>query len=169
MLRARSLAALGMTSVRRELGIRYVLIRPATAADIPAIMALESRARTAAHWSQEQYEKAIESDGREFLVLENGTAIDGFLVGRRVDTEWEIENVVIAEATQRQGWGARLVTEFLNRARCLGARSVYLEVRESNHAARRLYEKATFVARGRRKRYYRDPEEDAVLYRLDFA
>jgi ribosomal-protein-alanine acetyltransferase len=145
-----------------------LLIRPATAADIPAMMALEKHAATAAHWSRKQYEAAFESDIREVLVLEEGSAAQGFLVGRRVDDEWEIENVAIAGPARRRGLGTRLVGEFLNRARSGGAQSVYLEVRESNLAARLLYEKWAFVESGRRKSYYRDPEEDAVLYRLDF-
>ena len=145
-----------------------MLIRPATAADIPAMMALEKHAATAAHWSPKQYEAAFESDVRKVLVFEEGSAVQGFLVGRRVDDEWEIENVAIAGPARRSGLGARLVGEFLNLARSGGSRSVFLEVRESNRAARLLYEKWAFVESGRRKRYYRDPEEDAVLYRLDF-
>jgi ribosomal-protein-alanine N-acetyltransferase len=46
---------------------------------------------------------------------------------------------------------------------------VYLEVRESNRAARSLYVKCAFIESGHRKSYYSEPEEDAVLYRLDFA
>ncbi len=145
-----------------------LLIRPATAADIPAMMALEKHAANAAHWSRKQYEAAFESDVREVLVLEEGSAVQGFLVGRRVDDEWEIENVAISGPARRRGLGTQLVGEFLNLARSGGAQSVYLEVRESNRAARLLYEKWAFVESGRRKRYYRDPEEDAVLYRLDF-
>ncbi len=133
------------------------------------MMALERHAVTAAHWSREQYETAFESDVREVLVLEEGSAVQGFLVGRRVDAEWEIENVAVAGPARRNGLGTRLVGEFLNLARSQGAQSVYLEVRESNQAARLLYKKWAFVESGRRKDYYRDPEEDAVLYRLDFS
>ena len=49
-----------------------------------------------------------------------------------------------------------------------GAGAVFLEVRESNRAARALYEKWAFLESGRRRGYYKDPEEDAILYRLDF-
>ena len=49
-----------------------------------------------------------------------------------------------------------------------GAKAVFLEVRESNYAARALYEKWAFVESGRRRRYYQDPNEDAILYRIDF-
>ena len=143
-----------------------MLIRPATAADLPSIMALERLAATAAHWSQEQYGAALGS--REVLVLEESSTLQSFLVGRRVNAEWEIENVVVAGPARRKGLGSRLIEEFLNVARSRGAQSVFLEVRESNHAARKLYEKWAFVESGRRKRYYREPGEDAVLYRLDF-
>jgi ribosomal-protein-alanine N-acetyltransferase len=53
-------------------------------------------------------------------------------------------------------------------ARERGADTVFLEVRESNLAARRLYEKATFVEKGRRQLYYQEPEEDAIVYQLGF-
>ena len=49
-----------------------------------------------------------------------------------------------------------------------GAAAVFLEVRESNRAARALYEKWAFLESGRRRGYYKDPEEDAILYRIDF-
>jgi ribosomal-protein-alanine N-acetyltransferase len=145
---------------------RILHIRRATTAEIPSMMALEKHAATAAHWSQEQYEKVL-SGTSEVLVLEDGPAILGFLVGRRIDSEWEIENVAIAGHERRRGWGTRLVAEFLNQARAQGAKSIFLEVRESNQAARSLYEKLAFRENGRRKRYYREPEEDAILYHLD--
>jgi [ribosomal protein S18]-alanine N-acetyltransferase len=133
------------------------------------MMALERLAATAAHWSREQYERLLKAGNRDVLVLEESSVVQGFLVARQVDAEWEIENVAIAAPAQQRGLGTQLVGEFLNHARSRGARSVYLEVRESNHAARRLYKKWAFVESGRRERYYREPEEDAVLFRLDFA
>ena len=143
-----------------------MVIRPASTADIPAILALERLAATAAHWSPQQYESALDSAIREILLAEEASVVQGFLIGRRVDTEWEIENVAVAGAARRKGLGSKLIEAFLNLARSRGAQSVFLEVRESNRAARLLYEKSAFVANGRRKRYYRDPEEDAVLYLL---
>jgi ribosomal-protein-alanine N-acetyltransferase len=158
-------------------------IRLAIAADIPAILALEKSSATAAHYSEDQYRKIVEqglkfaaateprpSTGTEeaqdrlALVIEEDRQVKGFLVGRRLGKEWEIENIVIAEIARKQGLGTALVEEFLNLARQRGGVKVYLEVRESNGAARRLYEKCQFAETGRRRNYYRDPEEDAVLY-----
>lgn len=132
-------------------------------------MALESHAVTAAHWSVEQYREAFSSAGptRLFLVIEEGAIVQGFLAARVVDREWEIENIAIAGSARRRGLGTRLLGEFLNTAHSQGGQAVFLEVRESNLAARKLYEKWAFVESGRRPGYYQGPHEDAITYRLD--
>jgi ribosomal-protein-alanine N-acetyltransferase len=147
-----------------------MVIRRATAADIPDLMALENRAATAAHWSTKQYETAFSGKPpyRVFLILEDA-GVQAFIAGRTLDKEWEIENLVVAEPVRRRGLGTRLVGEFLDLARDRGADAVFLEVRESNLAARRLYEKWAFVESGRRKLYYREPAEDAIVYQLGFT
>lgn len=141
-------------------------IRPATAADIPRILELETQTPAAAHWSFQQYQQAFDSSApkREVIVVEDDAGIVGFLVARVLDQEWEIENIAIAGSAQRRGLGTRLVGEFLAFARRQGAQSVFLEVRESNQAARALYRKSGFVESSWRPAYYHDPEEDAVLY-----
>jgi len=134
-------------------------------------MAVEKHAVTAAHWSIEQYQEAFSAAGpaRLFLVIEESAGVQGFLVARVVQDEWEIENIAITGPARRRGLGTRLLGEFLNTARGQGGQSVFLEVRESNLAARRLYEKWAFLESGRRAGYYRAPEEDAITYRLDFC
>jgi len=64
------------------------------------MMALERHAATAAHWSREQYEVALSGGGpsRVVLVVEEDTGLQGFIVGRNLGAEWEIENIVVAEA-----------------------------------------------------------------------
>ena len=147
-----------------------MLVRAATSADIPAMITLEKHAVTAAHWSQQQYEQvfATNEPRREALVIERD-GIQGFLVARPLDKEWEIENMAVSGPARRHGLGTRLLGEFLDRARGTGAEMVFLEVRESNHAARALYEKWAFVQSGRRKGYCRGPDEDALTYCLYFA
>jgi ribosomal-protein-alanine acetyltransferase len=146
-------------------------IRRATLADIPALMALEKHAATAAHWSLRQYETAFSAEApwRVVLILEEEAGVQAFIAGRGLGEEWEIENIAVAGRARRRGLGTRLLGEFVDLARSQGAEAVFLEVRESNLAARRLYEKWAFVESGRRKCYYREPEEDAMVYRLGFA
>lgn len=152
-----------------------MLIRQASAADLPAMQAIEKHAATAAHWTAADYERIfsapeLQADWRRIaLVLEDAGKVEGFLVAQTVGGEWEIENVAILPDARRRGHGTRLVGELLDRARAQGATAVFLEVRESNRAARALYEKWAFVESGRRPRYYREPEEDAILYKFTFA
>ncbi|MCI0355381.1 MAG: ribosomal protein S18-alanine N-acetyltransferase [Acidobacteria bacterium] len=144
-------------------------IRHATPADVARLIALERHAATAAHWAEADYERLFAAGGPErlALVLEEAEVV-AFLVARGVDAEWEIENVAVAGAARRRGLGTRLLGELLNRLRARGVESVFLEVRESNRAARALYEKWAFVENCRRADYYRDPVEGAIQYSLTF-
>jgi [ribosomal protein S18]-alanine N-acetyltransferase len=148
-----------------------VSIRAATVADLPGMMALEKRAATAAHWSVDQYQALFSgsSPGRVVLAVVEEDSLQGFVVARVLDDEWELENIAIAGPARRRGLGTRLLGELLESARAQGAVAIFLEVRESNRAARALYEKWSFLASGRRRKYYKDPEEDAILYRIDFS
>jgi ribosomal-protein-alanine N-acetyltransferase len=146
-------------------------IRCAIPADIPAMLKLERDASTAAHWSTEQYESAFSGAGpsRVLLIIEEDTIVQGFIAARALGAEWEIENIAVAGSVRSRGLGTLLLGEVLNLARGRDAKAVFLEVRESNRSARRLYEKWAFVESGRRKRYYAEPDEDAIVYHLDFT
>ena len=149
-------------------------IRHARAEDISAMQAIEKHAATAAHWTESDYHKIFDSPElqtdwrRVALAIEEDGKLQGFLVAQTVGGEWEIENVAIAPDARRRGLGTRLVGELLDMARAQGASAVFLEVRESNRAARALYEKWAFVESGRRGKYYRDPEEDAIIFKFSF-
>ncbi len=140
-------------------------VRAANAADIPALLALDRGAPTAAHWSEADYRQfLVQAFGHVVLVIEE-RSVQGFIAGRDLGPEWEIENVVVASSAQRRGLGARMIQEFFVLARERGAQAIFLEVRQSNRAARALYCKLGFVETGGRKSYYQDPEEDAILYK----
>lgn len=146
-------------------------IRAATVADLPAMMAVEKHAATAAHWSAEQYEALFRASdpGRVALIMQEESGVQGFVIARVVGEDSEIENIAIAGPARRRGLGTRLLGELLDLAKAQGAAAAFLEVRESNQAARALYEKWAFLESGRRRRYYKDPEEDAILYRFGFV
>ena len=148
-----------------------MVIRRSTCADIPDLIVLERQAPAAAHWSLEQYQNIFGADApsRALLILEEDTGIQGFIVGRALDKEWEIENVVVSESVRRRGFGSRLLQAFLALARGRGGEKVFLEVRESNLVARRLYEKWGFSESGRRQYYYQQPQEDAIVYHLGLS
>jgi ribosomal-protein-alanine N-acetyltransferase len=145
-------------------------LRRARAEDLPRVMAIAAECSTAAQWSCEQYERLLTAESREasvFLVITNEEGVSGFLVGRLAADEWEISNIAIEPGRQRTGLGSALLREFLKLAR-EQARTVFLEVRASNLAARKLYQKLDFREIGRRKSYYHNPQEDAILLQLSF-
>jgi [ribosomal protein S18]-alanine N-acetyltransferase len=149
-------------------------IRPGRRDDIPALLGLEQAAETAAHWSPATYAELLPTEGqpsavrRVVLVAEMNGFVCAFAIARVVVLEWEIENVVVAEGVRRQGIGRALVQAMTGAASNEEAERITLEVRESNLAARRLYEENGFAQCGLRPGYYRDPEEAAVLYKLSF-
>ncbi len=145
-----------------------MLIRPATPDDVPSIRALEQQTETAAHWAEREYEALFAADAPARLTLvaiaeEESARVIGFAIARCATDEWEIENVVVVREKRRQGVGIKIIRKMLLKAQAAGATSVLLEVRESNLAARRLYEKLGFSQQGRRSNYYKNPEEDALL------
>lgn len=144
-------------------------LRPATVADIPVILHLLRTAPSAAQWSEAQVAQIVanQSSERICLVISETEIVSAFLVARCSVGECELENVVVADGVQRRGLGARLMTALIEYARARHALSIFLEVRASNSPARRLYEKFGFEVASRRPQYYRNPTEDAVLYRLE--
>jgi len=166
-----------------------VRVRPAKPADLPRLVEIASHSATAAQWNQAEYQKLfaseqpeaetqanpqiidpnIKAQPRTALVVEQEGTVAGFIVGRQVQDEWEIENIAVTGAARRCGLGSRLVGELLDLVRKRGGKSVFLEVRESNHAARSLYEKWAFLEVGRRKMYYQNPAEDALVLKFKFA
>ena len=165
-----------------------VRVRPAEPADLARLVEIASHSATAAQWKQTEYLKLFATDQAEVqprdnprigapnataqprtaLVVEQEGSVVGFIVGRQVEDEWEIENIAVTGVARRCGLGSRLVGELLDLVRKRGGKSVFLEVRESNHAARSLYEKWAFLEVGRRKMYYQNPAEDALVLKFKF-
>jgi ribosomal-protein-alanine N-acetyltransferase len=150
-----------------------VLIRQATPADLPSIRALERGVEPAAHWSEQQYESLFAPEAPRRLVFvaiaEAEVGICGFVIAACASEDWEIENLVVSPHRRRMGVATGLVGELLRAARQAAAVSVLLEVRESNTAARQLYQQLGFTESGRRPGYYREPLEDALLLKISIS
>jgi len=115
-------------------------------------------------WSFRDFAETL-ATGVVFLTAVDGDRVVGYLVARHVADEGEILNVGVSPAHRRRGTGRALVTEGLARLGARGARQVFLEVRESNQAARALYQRFGFSDVARRPNYYRRPVEDAIILR----
>ena len=154
---------------KETLGGRRIIVGPATPADVPMILQIERAAESAAHWSQTVYAEIFHPDtqDRTVLVAEDANRhICGFVVARTVIAECELENIVTAANSTRRGVASALLRALIQCVRARGCGRIALEVRESNHAARGLYEKFGFTRDGERNAYYSNPAERAILYSL---
>jgi ribosomal-protein-alanine N-acetyltransferase len=113
-------------------------------------------------WSRSDFEESLRSGGPVY-VAETHDGPVGYVVGRSVLDEGEILNLGVARAARRQGVGRALVERLMEVFATVGVRRVFLEVRQSNLAAQRLYAGFGFASVGRRRHYYRSPVEDAMV------
>jgi [ribosomal protein S18]-alanine N-acetyltransferase len=128
---------------------------------VPALVALE-RITFADPWSRRDFADCLVGACALF-VAETKDGPLGYIVGRSVLDEAEILNLGVELAARRQGIGRALVAHMMGTFAGAGVGRVFLEVRESNVGAQRLYAGFGFREVGRRRRYYRAPVEDAVL------
>lgn len=143
-------------------GVEDPSLRPATHGDLDAVAAVE-RASFSDPWSRNAFAGLLANPAVLFLVAHAGGALVGYVVAWFAADESEIANVAVAPAARGRGVGARLLDAALAEAARRGAATTYLEVRESNGAARALYASRGFGELGRRRRYYRHPVEDALV------
>ena len=138
-----------------------VHIRRLTYADLPQIIAIERRAFPTP-WSLAMFVLELSKSSGMSLAALHGETLVGYLVCSRYDTVWHIMNVAVDPELRRLGIATALMSELIERIQEHRARFT-LEVRESNLGAIALYEGYGFRAAGRRRRYYQDNGEDAVI------
>ena len=139
-----------------------MIVRKATLSDIPAVAALE-RAEFPDGADEGMLTRLWETDDGVILAAGEGDALLGYVGARFVLDEGEIGNIAVAPEQRRRGVGAALLGALFAESERRGAAVLRLEVRGSNLAARRLYEKNGFETVGKRKNYYEKPTEDAIL------
>jgi len=148
-----------------------VRISVALPRDLVHVLALERDIAEAPHWSEAEYSAiaaAVESSVRRRLLLAwEGGELVGFAVGKVAAAEAELESVAVRASSRRCGVGRALCEAVLDWVWEQGARISELEVRASSVGAIELYAGLGFEVMGRRRRYYREPDEDAVLMRLE--
>jgi ribosomal-protein-alanine N-acetyltransferase len=138
-------------------------IRPTTPDDLGELALLE-QAAFSDPWSSEMLTEALETRGAVALVADDPAGrVCGSVMARVAADEGEILTIAVAPALRGHGLGRRLLDAALEQLVSRGARSVWLEVRPSNHAARAMYRAAGFAAAGLRRGYYRRPAEDALV------
>ena len=118
-------------------------------------------------WSQEQIKESFQNKNNLVIGVFNQDELIGYCFILIAQTEAEILNIAIDINFQRKGLGEILLKECFERLKSQQAKNLFLEVRESNHAAKNLYSKMGFKTIGIRKNYYSD-NEDANMMQLNF-
>jgi ribosomal-protein-alanine N-acetyltransferase len=147
---------------------RELVIRALEPSDAANAVALSRVSLSASLWPEASYRFAPESGSCGWAAFEKGE-FAGFLIARCAADEAEILNLAVALQLRRRGLAAALFHAALAEFRKRGIRRVFLEVRESNLPAIRLYEKLGFFVTSRRPAYYTNPSEAALVLSLDLT
>ena len=151
-------------SALRTMQTEPVRVRQAAAEDLVRIAALEALCFSDP-WSERALGSHRESAGAILLLTED---FAGALTGRVLAAEMEIERVALHPARRRRGYGdAAGLRSARDGGRRAGVLRVFLEVRAGNLPALALYRKNGFRLLSRRRDYYRDPREDALVLVCD--
>lgn len=134
-----------------------------TDADFAAIAALE-KAWSDKPWSETALREFSQNTGAHILVKKDEGALCGYAVFSVCLDYGELLTFAVTPSRRRQGIARALLREVLFAAWEKGADTFTLEVRLSNTPARRLYESCGAVEAGRRKNFYQNPREDALIY-----
>lgn len=147
-----------------------ISIETMSGADLPEIMEIE-RLSFAAPWSEALFRQEMRfSLSRSLVARMKGSAGSetvGYIVYWIVSGDVHVNNLAVRPDVRRRGIATRLVEAAFERACAEGATRCSLEVRVSNVAAQRLYEKFGFTVRGVRRRYYAESGEDALVMWAD--
>ena len=138
-----------------------MIIRSATEEDLSHIHKIEQESFTLP-WSFDALEYEIHYEDSRFEVAILDNHIVGFSILRQISVDAEIINIAVSKSHRRRGIADKLINSILSYASDNALESIYLEVRQSNEAAIKLYEKHGFMSLGTRKDYYTDPLEDAI-------
>ena len=119
-------------------------------------------------WSERSIASELENKLAFWLVATEGETVAGYIGSQTVMDETDMMNVAVHPDFRRQGIAEALVNGLVAHLKTIGSRCLTLEVRASNAPAIALYEKLGFSEIGRRRNYYRNPREDALILRKEW-
>jgi len=140
-------------------------LRAMTAADLPRVLDIEN-ACFSTPWKDATFRGLMRRTDTDLYVAELEDHIVGYAACWTVIDQSELGNVAVAPDARGRGIGGALVDAVVERVKERGARELFLEVRESNRVAQSIYRDRGFTVVGRRRSYYAQPTEDALVMRL---
>jgi len=144
-------------------------ISPMTEHDLLEVVEIEQTSGLSP-WGWDAYHRELQSSDRGLMWvarLETESigrrSLAGYVVGRLAADELHINNIAVRQEFRRAGIARALLSRLLTEAKAIRAARAFLEVRAGNTAAQALYENCGFCAVGRRRNYYSNPPEDALI------
>lgn len=120
-------------------------------------------------WSADSIESTMNQDcNKLFVIFNDNSVVAGYLISSFVADETELLRIAVKFDDRDKGIGKKLMHEYLSYAEKICSRG-FLEVRAGNLFARKLYEKCGYKEIATRKNYYRNPNDDGVIYEVDFG
>lgn len=127
-----------------------------------AVTAIETGSPSA--WNRQQVIAELQRDaGLSLVAVTENNSIVGWCCGFVVAGDGELLKIAVHSQHRRQGVARQLLVAFCKQLVRQGAQQLFLEVRSSNYAALQLYTENAFLETGRRRHYYSDPVDDAVI------
>ncbi|MBA3657467.1 MAG: ribosomal protein S18-alanine N-acetyltransferase [Gemmatimonadaceae bacterium] len=141
-----------------------VIVRPAIDADIESVALIE-QSSFSDPWPRPGFEPLVRAPRCMFIVAEEAPSegVAGYSVARWVEDEAELLNIAVADEQRGKGIGGVMLDHVVRGLEERGIRHIFLEVRDSNTAARELYRSRGFRELSRRAGYYQRPTEDAIV------
>ncbi|MGO0057577.1 ribosomal protein S18-alanine N-acetyltransferase [Streptococcus suis] len=127
-----------------------------------AVLAVMQSVYEQSPWTLEQIASSMASQDEDYYLAYEGQELVGFLAVQMVLDEMEILQIAVKADFQRLGIASQLMAAVMD-----WDGDIFLEVRESNSAAQALYTRQHFTKIGKRKDYYRNPVEDAVIMKRE--
>lgn len=142
------------------------LLRPATEADLTQVVEIE-RECFADPWTEESFRRLLGGHSAIFQVVGYPPhfKVAGYVIAFAVGEDAELLNIAVHQHHRGKGLAGQMLDAVLIQLGSHGVKNAFLEVRESNGAARALYASRGFSEIGRRRNYYRRPVEDALVMR----
>jgi [ribosomal protein S18]-alanine N-acetyltransferase len=144
-------------------------VRPFASGDLAAVAAIEKQSFSDP-WNWAMFASELQDRdynfGRVAVDEENGDIAGYCFFWIVPGDEAQISNIAVHPQRRRQGIAQLLLEETIREGRLREATSVSLEVREANAPARAFYAKMGFIEVGRRPKYYKNPQEDALILRM---
>lgn len=140
-------------------------IRGMHEADLARVLEIEN-ASFSTPWKEPTFRGLMRRTDTDLYVAEMDGRVAGYAVCWTVIDQSELGNVAVAPEARGQGVGGALVDTVIERVKERGAHELFLEVRESNRGAQSVYKERGFIVVGRRRSYYAQPAEDALVMRL---